>query len=962
MSKILRYLVLGVFAGAVSLQTSAQVLVKDLSTNLATTNTWGKSTIDRPVEDRHIVLNGKLIFTAGPSTGFPIPMSEPFITDGTTKGTKILKNINPSFGSDPKYYTEYNGEIYFQANNGTNGVELWKTDGTENGTVLVKDINPGIAGSFPTNFIKFRNELYFLAQGSVNAELWKTDGTSNGTIKVRNNNIPLSYSGKEMAVFKDTLFFIGPSNSIYRMYDPGTTLGCLTIDGNQLIDVKALTIWDTTLVFIGKNSNPSFSRGDEIYTYDPYAGVTKTLCDMNNNVASSYPVDIEALGDKLYVIASPSISIGEELYVIDDDSTNKATLVKDIYVGNGSSPRRLTPLGNKMLFTAVQPFNGNNNPREVWITDGTSNGTIKLTSSNRNTGSADYSCFNDFYVMGDSAFFVCNPTATSQQSQLYVTDGTVMGTHAAFNHSTDIRVTYEQELMLFNNEVYYFADNNRIGNELYVLKDRWLATQDSMLNARCVVWMKADTNLMYSADNSSTITTLINDVSNYSMFSGTSNSTPRTDPSILQQGRNGQPVIQFNTDGKDGYMEMLHNQSMISGKSATVIAIASKASSADTRNTLVGMRSVPGFANSISLAESNNHGSNKLSVGIHDGSNYCGNVGNTNWNTTDLYSVVTASVDANIVYTKMNGIMQDSVSNSCSITDVIRSAYIGGTGFGNEPFEGSIGEVFVFDTVLTRPQRNMLEMYLSLKFKAGADTVATPSIGNSKGIFVLNNTHAAVYFVKNNDADNSGSLSGTIVSGNPGAGAGINGSATSHDGTIITPTSIGTNSYWTISNTGITDFEYDIMLDLSSYNIDSLDKRVIMKRSSPNDKWQPLNTKRFGKYLYAYGLTSFSDFAISSNLPDTVTPPQHVTYSIKNKALEIKPNPAKDKISITLQSGANEVVLVNIQGQVIYSSLVRNTQLSEHVISVGTVQPGIYIIKVSNLDTGERINGKFIKQ
>ena len=45
--------------------------------------------------------------------------------------------------------TNVNGTLYFDANDGTHGDELWKTDGTAAGTVMVKDIDPGSDGSIP---------------------------------------------------------------------------------------------------------------------------------------------------------------------------------------------------------------------------------------------------------------------------------------------------------------------------------------------------------------------------------------------------------------------------------------------------------------------------------------------------------------------------------------------------------------------------------------------------------------------------------------------------------------------------------------------------------------------------------------------------------------------------------------------------------------------------------------------
>ncbi len=71
-------------------------------------------------------------------------------SDGTSSGTVLVKDINPSAGSGlPKTLTNVNGALYFSANDGTNGYELWKSDGTSAGTVLVNDLNPGTGASSP---------------------------------------------------------------------------------------------------------------------------------------------------------------------------------------------------------------------------------------------------------------------------------------------------------------------------------------------------------------------------------------------------------------------------------------------------------------------------------------------------------------------------------------------------------------------------------------------------------------------------------------------------------------------------------------------------------------------------------------------------------------------------------------------------------------------------------------------
>jgi len=212
--------------------------------------------------------------------------------------------------------------LFFTANDGSTGVELWKTDGTEAGTVRVKDINPGAASafSFSPSLTPLGNTLFFAAaDASTGTELWKTDGTDAGTALIRDSILP-----------------------------DNRWLGC----GGASAQVS------DALVFAARDGN-----GCELWRSD---GVTADLLlDINPGPASSLGPIFDSSSFRkvggLALFSAYDDAHGLELWAT--NGTNTTRVVQDLAVGAGwSSPRFFTPVGPLVFFTANDHMNGN----ELW--------------------------------------------------------------------------------------------------------------------------------------------------------------------------------------------------------------------------------------------------------------------------------------------------------------------------------------------------------------------------------------------------------------------------------------------------------------------------------------------------------------------------------------------------------------------------------------------------------------------
>ena len=299
-------------------------------------------------------------------------------TDGTNSGTNMIKDINPSGNGMDLPATVYSfiyygkcianigSTVFFVANDGSTGFELWKTDGTSSGTTLVKDIYTGSNSSKPNNFIVVNGVLYFSATTNAEGtELWKSDGTTAGTVLVKDLS-PLFASNtnpKYLVSLNNKIYFSGTVDSKSTLFESdGTAIGTNTVfvAPNYNSELCRLTKVDTSIYFFDRSTGtaPDYS----LYKFESISN-TFNLIKSNMYGATSGPVyqptkeSAVSLNGMLY-FTFDNYTNGDELW--QSDGTNSGTkMITDIGVGSLTSwIDNLIPVSNglnsRLYFTSTK--------------------------------------------------------------------------------------------------------------------------------------------------------------------------------------------------------------------------------------------------------------------------------------------------------------------------------------------------------------------------------------------------------------------------------------------------------------------------------------------------------------------------------------------------------------------------------------------------------------------------------
>ena len=305
-------------------------------------------------------------------------------TDGTASGTVKVSTARWTGVS-------VNDTHYYVANDGTHGSELWKTDGTTAGTMMVKDINPNGNGIGAISLVAFNDMVYFSANDGINGtELWKSDGTEAGTVMVK--DIGQNYQGN------------------IRSYSSNPV---------------GLIVFGDAIYFAADTDNPSLGHGRELWKSDGTEAGTVQVADINGGGFDSDPYSFTIVGDTLYFSAINNTH-GRELWKTDGTEVG-TVMVKDIKSGQGNGePTDMTAVGDTLYFTARDDPQTHPSPEELWKSDGTEAGTVKVKVICPVSSSCPYGSQPDeLTAFGNTLFFSAKNSTHGRE--LWMSDGTETG-------------------------------------------------------------------------------------------------------------------------------------------------------------------------------------------------------------------------------------------------------------------------------------------------------------------------------------------------------------------------------------------------------------------------------------------------------------------------------------------------------------------------------------------------------
>lgn len=288
-------------------------------------------------------LNNKVVFKAN---NHPDSQEELFVSDGTQSGTRLLKAIGGTKGSDPKEITAFNGDVYFTATAADDSYRVYKTNGNANNlTLMFPELKD------PTGLTVFEGKLFFYATtNSTGGELHRYDPLT-GRAELVQDLHPGgngSNTGSKPVIFQNQLYFTATTattgNELYKSDGSTITLVSDIVAGDVGSEPDKLTVMGNYLYFAATDS----AHGTELWRTD--GTTTELVVDVFPGTEGSWPYNLVPHENALYMIAQAS-GTGTDLYKV----VNKTATLIDLDPNSTtpSNPLNLTAAVGSLFFNGI---------------------------------------------------------------------------------------------------------------------------------------------------------------------------------------------------------------------------------------------------------------------------------------------------------------------------------------------------------------------------------------------------------------------------------------------------------------------------------------------------------------------------------------------------------------------------------------------------------------------------------
>lgn len=421
-------------------------------------------------------------------------------TDGTGTGTQLVKDIHAGrAGGVSSSLTAAGDLVYFVADDGQHGREVWRSDGTEVGTFLLKDIAPG--PDSPLFFVApfgrvvldrlqpINNDVYFVAAspGFQALDIWRSDGTQSGTAKIYEATDNLrSINLAELngvLFFSDVPFPFTSDQKAELWRSDGTVGGTERVMGIEPQDFLAST---------GKHL--LFRNAGALWASDGTPDGTIRLGTFPWP-GISYPEDFRKkrtaveVGTTLYFAASGGLWRSNGTV---DDAVRIATLEFVTY--------DLVDLRGIVYFVASTPGTG----REIFRSDGTAAGTYAMADISLGPAGSGA---REIAVFEGELYFAATSQPEISGTELWRSNGTSMGTHPVATINPGEVGSGPSHFASLDGVLLFSAFDNRTGRELWLTDGSREGTQQvidvrrGISDARPENLFDLDGTLFFAADD-----------------------------------------------------------------------------------------------------------------------------------------------------------------------------------------------------------------------------------------------------------------------------------------------------------------------------------------------------------------------------------------------------------------------------------------------------------------------------